>query len=103
MRSVSLGYFDLPKCASTSIKTVLHQQEYGFPFDARKSSTAKGGLQSIHRFFARKLVGDISSAQHRIIVVRDPVERFLSGYASRVTGHMELSEAEVALRHNGGR
>ena len=102
MRSVSLGYFDLPKCASTSIKTVLHQQEYGFPFDERKRSTARGGLQSIHPFFARKFTGDISSAQHRIIVVRDPVERFLSGYASRVTGHMELSEAKVALRHNGG-
>lgn len=103
MRSVSLGYFDLPKCASTSIKTVLHQQEYGFPFEERKSSTAMGGLQNVHRFFKRKFTGDISSAQHRIIVVRDPVERFLSGYASRVTGYMELSEAEVALRHNGGR
>ena len=102
MRSVSLGYFYLPKCASTSIKTVLHQQEYGFPFDERKRSTARGGVQSIHGFIARKFMGDISSAQHRIIVVRDPVERFLSGYASRVTGHMELSEAKVALRHNGG-
>jgi hypothetical protein len=99
MRSVSLGYFDLPKCASTSIKSALHLEEYGFPFEDRKRSTARGGKKNIHGFLNREIQGELSSAQHRIIVVRDPVERFLSAYASRVTGHMELSETKVKQKY----
>ena len=99
MQSVSLGYFDLPKCASTSIKSALHLEEFGFPFEDQKRSSARGGKLNVHAFMKRKFSGDFSSAKHRIIVVRDPVERFLSAYASRVTGHMELSETKVAQRY----
>ncbi len=99
MRSVSLGYFNVPKCASTSIGHALHQEEFGIAFDDRQRSIAKGGLQNIHGFMRKRFLGDISMAQHRLIVVRDPVARFLSGYGSRVTGHLELSRAKVEARY----
>ena len=98
MRSVSLGYFDLPKCASTSIKNALHLEEFGLPFESRKCSADQGGLQHIHDFFHRTFHANLSEAEHRIIVIRDPVERFLSAYASRVTGHLELSDVKVEQR-----
>ena len=99
MSSVSLGYFDVPKCASTSIKSALHIAEYGFPFEDRECSFERGGRHHVHRFLSKKLRGDLSAARHRIIVVRDPVERFLSGYANRVTGHEELSELKMAKKY----
>ncbi|MCP4011091.1 MAG: sulfotransferase family protein, partial [Proteobacteria bacterium] len=100
MPSGLLGYYDLPKCASTSIKSALHVAEFGFPFENRKRSVANSGPKDIHRFWATNHRSELSSAQQRIIVVRDPVERFLSAYANRVTAHRALSRGKIT--HGNG-
>ena len=95
MPSGQLGYFDVPKCASTSLKMALHDAEFTLPFKSRLCSVNREGPQDIHEFFNRTYRGDISTAEHRIIVVRDPVDRFISGYANRVMDHNALSEAKL--------
>jgi hypothetical protein len=95
MPSGQLGYFDVPKCASTSLKMALHDAEFKHPFESRLCSVNRGGRQNIHAYFNNKYRGDISTAEHRIIVVRDPVDRFVSGYANRVIDHNALSEEKL--------
>lgn len=95
MPSGLLGYFDVPKCASTSLKLALHEAEFKFPFQSRLCSVDMGGRQNIHNYFNNKYRGDTSTAEHRIIVVRDPVDRFISGYVNRVIDHNALSEAKL--------
>ncbi len=95
MPSGQLGYFDVPKCASTSLKMALHEAEFKLTFESRLCSVNRGGRQDIHDYFNNKYRGDISTAEHRIIVVRDPVDRFVSGYANRVMDHNALSEGKL--------
>jgi hypothetical protein len=95
MPSGQLGYFDVPKCASTSLKMALHDAEFTLPFESRLCSVNRGGQQDIHDYFNNTYRGDISTAEHRIIVVRDPVDRFISGYANRVMDHNALSEGKL--------
>ncbi len=95
MPSGQLGYFDVPKCASTSLKMALYDAEFKRPFESRLCSVNRGGRRNIHNYFNNKYRGDISTAEHRIIVVRDPVDRLLSGYANRVIDHNALSEAKL--------
>lgn len=97
MPSGRLGYFDVPKCASTSLKMALHDAEFRLPFESRLCSIDRGGQQDIHNFFNNRYRSDISSARHRIIVIRDPVDRFLSAYANRVMDHNALSEAKLIV------
>ena len=101
MPSGHLGYFDVPKCASTSLKMALHQAEFNRSYDDRLCSVNRGGRQNIHDFFNNKFRADISLAKHRIIVVRDPVARFLSAYANRVMDHNALSEAKLNSTKRG--
>ena len=95
-----IGYFDVPKCASTSVKMALHDAEFRMPFENRRCSINRGGKQDIHDFFNR-FRSDISSARHRIIVVRDPVDRFISAYANRVMDHNALSKAKLTITEVG--
>ncbi|MDG1389071.1 MAG: sulfotransferase family 2 domain-containing protein [Halioglobus sp.] len=95
MPSGNIGYFDVPKCASTSLKLALHEAEFKFPFEHRLCSVNRGGRRDIHRFSNQKLRGDMFSAEHRIIVVRDPVDRFISAYANRVMDLSALSQAKL--------
>ncbi len=80
------GYRDLPKVASTSIKAAIYQFEVDEVFRREKAG------MHIHVYMRRNNKGDISVCEKKFVVVRDPVERFLSAYKNRVLFHRELSE-----------
>lgn len=82
----SLGYLPIPKVACTSIKEALFKLATDEPF----SPKAAGGATHVHSYFDRRS-SDISQARRRLLVVRDPIQRFLSGYGNRVLHHQELS------------
>ena len=82
----SLGYLPIPKVACTSIKEAL----FRLATDEAFSPKAAGGATHVHSYFDRRSC-DIGQARRRLIVVRDPIQRFLSGYSNRVLHHQELS------------
>jgi hypothetical protein len=84
----SLGYITVPKAACTSLKRALIQLATRQKFDHVVRGTY------VHRYFgARKR--DITLANFKFLVVRDPVKRFLSAYSNRVVHHRELSRRYV--------
>ncbi|CAA0120717.1 Uncharacterised protein [BD1-7 clade bacterium] len=82
-----IGYRNLPKTASTSIKRALYQVEKNSEF-----CRIEAGM-TIHKYFSSK--EEMDACEYRFVVIRDPVKRFLSAYGNRVTHHKELSEAFI--------
>jgi hypothetical protein len=79
-----VGYSDIPKVACTSIKLKLYQLDNNLPFDRQVVG------KDVHKYFGQSKI-DISNCDHRFLVVRDPIKRFLSAYSNRVGHHKELS------------
>jgi len=86
------GYKNLPKIASTTIKCAIYEIETGEKFNIEEK-----GIH-VHSYMKKNNKSDISSCEHRFIVIRDPVKRFLSGYKNRVVYHRQLSEPFVKDR-----
>jgi hypothetical protein len=86
----SIGYQPIPKVACTSIKELLFRATAGRPFTPELGE----GANHIHRYFDLR-ERDVSAAQFRFLVVRDPIKRFLSAFSNRVLHHKELSRAYV--------
>jgi hypothetical protein len=86
-----IGYLDIPKVASTSIKAAIYKLEEGKRFCAEEVGV------SVHRCLDRKgyRKKKLCSPGTRFIVVRDPVKRFLSAYENRVIHHRQLSESFI--------
>jgi Sulfotransferase family len=84
----SIGYQPIPKAACTSIKAALFTLAVG----EKSSAGNMAGAKHIHDYFAAR-AGDVSGAAFKFIVIRDPLARFVSGFANRVGQHRELSEA----------
>ena len=79
------SYQFVPKIACTTLKRALFEAETGVPFDP----TSVGC--SAHKWTDRNRLGDVFGKKIRLLVVRDPVKRFLSAYSNRVGYHRELS------------
>ena len=75
-------YIPTPKCGCTSIKNLIYLCNYQELF----SSNPKRG---IHQFYPTTLFADQSNASNtkKFIVIRDPLERFLSAFKDRVLNH----------------
>ena len=84
LEKLSIGYKDIPKVACTSIKEAIYELQIGKKFNKEELGT------HIHQFYAKRKK-DLSLADFKFIVLRDPIKRFLSGYSNRVTHHKELS------------
>ncbi|WP_394242594.1 sulfotransferase family 2 domain-containing protein [Vibrio astriarenae] len=82
--SQELGYFPMPKTACSSVKLALYEQKYGVEYDK-----ARHEERHVHEYWSREMV-PMASVSNSFIVVRDPIERFLSAYANRVMDHREL-------------
>ena len=89
-----IGYRFIPKTACTSIKRYFFQQEYQIPFEERK---IRRNLH-VHEFF-KIIETSIDDCNVRVIVIRDPIRRFLSAYGNRVVGHDQLSRATLTELH----
>lgn len=97
-----LSYFSVPKCACTSLKIFFFEVENGFEF---RDFRASGRYMHVHNavYPSRDFEAyphDRIGGHWKIAVVRDPLERFLSGYSNRVLYHnsldcVELTEADV--------
>jgi len=85
VKQYDIGYKDLPKVACTSIKHALYKLKFNKEYNRQELGV------HIHRYFFDKLE-DISDANYRFLIIRDPIKRFLSGYSNRVTHHKELSK-----------
>ena len=82
-----IGYTPIPKIASTSIKHALYKLENKKAFSIEEHNT------HIHNFFNEKKKAENNPLpDFNFIVIRDPIKRFLSGYANRVMMHKELSK-----------
>lgn len=104
---LKIGYQDLPKIASTSIKIWLYKMLYGTEFERYKDPES-GDMIHIHNYIPRRSANtywvknnwkqmNSYSNYYRFAVTRDPVKRFVSMYSNRVLYHKELSRtANVA-------
>jgi hypothetical protein len=86
----SVGYQPIPKAACTSIKELLFRAVTGSPFSRELAE----GANHVHRYFDLR-ARDVSAAEFRFVVVRDPIKRFLSAFGNRVLHHKELSRKYV--------
>jgi len=83
LRDGDLGYRFIPKVASSSIKSTL--------------LTLEGVAQkNVHKLGKRQ--ARIDDCKQRVIVIRDPIKRFLSAYGNRVGYHKELSKEYLNRR-----
>ena len=92
----SVGYQPIPKVACTSIKEALFRLVMKEPF----SQAVGGGAMHIHSYFDQR-EQDVTQADWRFLVIRDPIQRFLSGYSNRVLHHRELSRDYIARLASG--
>lgn len=96
-----IAYFPVPKVACSSVKHLLFFLEHGRHFE--KYVDSSGRKHNIHNTVYPTLnqSDDNWSAaahMHRIAVVRDPMERFISAYRSRVVHFEELSQSCIDMR-----
>lgn len=93
-----LIYFPVPKNACTSIKTTIWEIIHGRKFEPFVEAGHR--IEHIHQVYASRVfsIGDLEASAPRWVeyfrftVVRDPVDRLVSAYRSRVLFHNELSE-----------
>lgn len=83
----SIGYHPIPKVACTSLKEAFFALATG----GKATAEHLVGAKYIHDYFEARQC-DVSGANFKFIVVRDPLARFLSGFTNRVMHHRELSE-----------
>lgn len=100
LKKYGLAYFPVPKVACSSIKHLFYLLEHGRNFE--KYVDSAGRKHNIHNTAYPTLntsEDDWSGAAnlYRIAVVRDPMDRFVSAYHSRVVHFKELSESAVDL------
>ena len=84
-----IGYRFLPRVACTSLKNAIYSIEYDQPFDSANEDEAH-----IHAYYSKRQ-SNMDSCEKRIIVVRDPIKRFLSAYSGIVQARKELSYERI--------
>lgn len=84
-----LCYFPVPKSACSSIKLALYEQIHSRSYDSERYD----GIH-IHDYWVKR-TQRMDSFSQSLIVVRDPIERFLSAYSSRVLDHSEINRNAI--------
>ncbi|KWV92967.1 sulfotransferase family 2 domain-containing protein [Erythrobacter sp. YT30] len=96
LKNKKLFYAAIPKVACTSIKRMLFEVENGFAFNP---FTANGEAWHVHRFYPSLLRTEFPEHQiadyRRLLMVRDPIKRFLSAYSNRVVFHEDISPKAI--------
>lgn len=99
LQKYNLAYFPVPKVACSSIKHLFFFLEHGRDFE--KSADGLGKKHGVHDAYPSKNISQDNwsgaANMHRIAVVRDPVDRFMSSYCSRVLVFKELSEKKIDM------
>lgn len=84
-----IGYRLIPKTACTSIQHAIYRFEAGCDYRVEENEN-----KYIDAYYWERQQ-DIDGCNHRILVIREPIKRFLSAYGNRVTHHKQLSEEKV--------
>jgi Sulfotransferase family len=100
LKKYGIAYFPVPKVACSSVKHLLFFLEHGRHFE--KYVDSEGRKHNIHNtvYPTLTLAEDdwaCAAKLHRIAVIRDPMDRFVSAYRSRVAHFQELSETSIDL------
>jgi hypothetical protein len=74
----SIGYVNIPKNGTTSTFRYLYELFKGYPYDPKNHN----GRYIHHWANARK--SNIDHCKYRIIILRDPIQRFLSMFTNKV-------------------
>ena len=92
LKAKKLAYIPVPKTACTSLKNFFYFTENGQDFTPFIQNGRTFHIHNVYPtvLFSRLPFSTIEDLE-RIIVIRDPISRFLSGYSNRVLHHMELS------------
>lgn len=92
LKANKLAYIPVPKTACTSLKHFFFFTENGQNFTPFIQNSRTFHIHNVYPtvLFSRLPFSAIEELE-RIIVIRDPIARFLSGYSNRVLHHMELS------------
>ncbi|MBF9001208.1 sulfotransferase family 2 domain-containing protein [Vibrio nitrifigilis] len=85
----SIGYFPIPKTACSSVKMAL----YKLKNECEYNKDDHDGIH-VHDYWTRRLV-PLNHFPQKIIIIRDPIERFLSAFGSRVYDHGELNRGAI--------
>jgi hypothetical protein len=98
LRKYNIAYFPVPKVACSSLKHLFFFLENGRNFE--NFTDEAGKKHHIHNAVYPTLSSsddDWSCAanMHRIAVVRDPMDRFVSAYRNRVLFYKELSQTSI--------
>ncbi|MFC2950289.1 sulfotransferase family 2 domain-containing protein [Marinicaulis aureus] len=83
-----IAYFPIPKNACTSLKWLFYELIYGAPFDSQHP------LGTIHKFFrgGTMLAHNPNYADRcKVVVIRDPIQRFISAYRNRILYHQDVA------------
>ncbi len=90
-----LAYFPMPKAVCTAVKQAIHHINFGHYHEAKAGRHIHNAVYPTLNFL------EINTAKYvdwtRITVIRDPIERLLSAYWSRVMDHRELSEEKIDM------
>lgn len=84
-----LFYFPLPKVACTSIKKELYRLKKGKEY---LNDNHRG--RHIHQYFDSHLVNS-QAYSRKVVIIRDPIKRFLSAFGNRVKYHCETHEKAI--------
>lgn len=101
---LKVAYYATPKVACTSIKELLYELDSGR--DPKTLCDREGRRIHIHEVYGsnpnRGRWNRVARAYWSFVVVRDPVDRFVSGYRNRICHHRDLErEASRKLRWLG--
>lgn len=92
-------FFPMAKNCSTSVKHLFYGLETGMPF--RKAKKKYGLLGHVHKYYPTQTKEEwlnIFEAYDSIVIVRDPIKRFLSAYGNRIVHRKVLETTGYASK-----
>lgn len=99
-----IAYFPIPKCACTSLKSLLYKLEFQRNFKKHIKLQRKFVflfypkiIKNIHEFWGyqkEEIQPGFLDEYFKFVVIRDPIKRFLSAYKNRILHYKDLTNSD---------